>query len=185
MKKIGVILIAVAILGLAGCAGSSKGGAPSEPYSVDMSTLKVVALDGTPIGTGDVIKNPKPFAKQYDDLMILFGPFPAGFDWPSHARVTVAITCYDGDGKEIAPADGNAMVSLIYDIKGDIRGPDMGPGPNTPLKEMNIGGYSGTVHKERGARSRLNKAPQAILFQNSSRDVKYIEVKSIMFHDNS
>jgi hypothetical protein len=185
MKKIGVILIAIAILGLAGCAGSSKKGGTSEPFVVDMSTLTVVALDGTPIGDGTAVKNPKPFTKNYDDLMILFGPFPAGFDWPSHARLTVAITCYDGDGKEIAPADGNAMVSLIYDIKGDIRGPDMGPGPNTPLKEMNIGGYSGTLHKERGARSRLTNAPQAILFQNSDAKVKFIEVTSIMFHDNS
>jgi hypothetical protein len=184
MKKIGVILIAIAILGLVGCA-SKKSGEPSEPFVVDMSTVTVVALDGTPIGDGSAVKNPKPFTKNYDDLMILFGPFPANLDWPSHARVTVAIVCYDGDGKVIDPADGNAMVSLVYDIKGDIRGPDMGPGPNTPLKEMNIGGYSGTVHKERGARSRLNKAPQAILFQNSNIGVKYIEVTSIIFHDNS
>jgi hypothetical protein len=183
MKKIGVVLIAIAILGLAGCASSQKSGEPSEPYVVDMSTLTIAALNGTPISTGGPIKNPNPFTKMYDDLLILFGPFPADLDWPSHAYLTVAITCYDGNGAVINPANGNAMVVLVYDIKGDIRGPDMGPGPNTPLKEFNIGGSSGSVHKEMGARSRLTKAPQAILFQNSDAKVKYIEVTSIIFHD--
>jgi hypothetical protein len=182
MKKLGVILAVIAVLGLVGCASTKGGGgAAVEPYSVDLKTLKVVALDGTPIG--GTVRNPAPFTKQYDDLMILFAPFP-DLNWSAFTRITIKADCYDGDGNPIAPADGNMMVSLIYDIKGDIRGPDMSHGPNTPLKEFNVGGYSGTIHKERGARSRLTKAPQAVLFQSSNTTVKFIEVTEITFHSN-
>jgi hypothetical protein len=181
MKKIGAILIAIAILGLAGCASKPKGDGPTvEPYEVDLSTMQVVALDGTPLG--GTVKNPEPFTKNYDDLMILFPPID--LDWTEYPRITVTVKYFGADGTEINQGDGNAMVSLIYDITGNIRGPDMGPGPNTPMKEFNIGGYSGTVHKERGSRSRLTKAPQAILFQCSNVNVKYIEVTSIIFHNN-
>jgi hypothetical protein len=182
MKKLSAIFIAVAILGLAGCASSGQGaasGGSSEPYVVDLSTLTVVALDGTPIG--GTVKNPNPFTKTYDDLLILFAPFPADLDWSSHAWLTTKVICYDGNGEELTPANGNAMVSLIYDIKGNIRGPDMGPGPNTPLKEFNLG--VSPVSNDKGAKSRLTKAPQAILYQNSDGKVKYIEVTSIVFHN--
>jgi hypothetical protein len=75
------------------------------------------------------------------------------------------------------------MVSLIYDLKGDIRGPEMGPGKNTPLKEFNVGGVSGSVSSEKGVRITLTQQPGAILFQNSNAGVKFIEVTEITFHN--
>jgi hypothetical protein len=183
MKKLSALFIVIAILGLVGAKSSGKSatsGEPSEPYVVDLSTLTVVALDGTPIG--GTVKNPKAFTKIYDDLLILFAPFPEDLDWSTHARLTTKVILYDGNGNELTPANGYAMVSLVYDITGNIRGPDMGPGPNTPLKEFNVGTASASVSSDEGARSRLNKAPQAILFQNSNDKVKFIEVTSIIFH---
>jgi len=77
------------------------------------------------------------------------------------------------------------MVSVIYDVTGDIRGPDMGPGPNTPVKEFNVGGSSGRIHKNAGLKIKFNKAPQAVLFQNTEagKNVAFIEMTGMIFHN--
>jgi hypothetical protein len=188
MKKFGIIfVVALVVFGLVGC-GSSGGkkaaGDSPDPFFVDLSTLTVTDLDGNPIGEGGVVKNPVAFTKNYDDMMILFN-FPAGFDITAYSRITVKVDVFNADGGVIPPADTNAMVSLIYDIKGDIRGPDMGPGKNTPLKEFNVGGGSSSISRARGFPVRLSQNPQAILFQNSNIGVKFIEVKEICFHDSN
>jgi len=73
---------------------------------------------------------------------------------------------------------------LVYDFNpGDLRGPAMGPGANTPVKEFNVGGFSGIISTDKGIRMRLTKPPKAILFQNNHVGVKFIEVTEITFHD--
>jgi len=126
-------------------------------------------------------KNAAPFTKNYDDFLIMLPEFPANTDWTQINRIGAKAKYFDGDGKEIGQADGQAMVTLIYDPKGDIRGPGDGPGPNTPFKQFNVGGNSGSVHRDAGAAVRLTKAPGAILFQNSNANVKFIEVTEITF----
>jgi hypothetical protein len=73
---------------------------------------------------------------------------------------------------------------MIYDPQGDVRGPSMGPGANTPVKEFNVGGFSGMIHKDRGIRVTFKEAPKQILFQNNSgSQVAFIELTSMVFHN--
>jgi hypothetical protein len=190
MKKLGIIFAIVAIAALVGCGtgGGSSGGAAAgggaAPYIVDLHSLKAVKLEkGDSIGeaTGLTVRNRDPFTKNYDDLMILFPQFPV--DVTKYSRITIKCKYFDGNNNEIKAGDGNAMVVLVYDINGDKRGPAMDAGPNTPLKEMNLMGYSGAVSSDRGVRIRLGKAPGGILFQNSNIGVKYIECTGIIFHN--
>jgi hypothetical protein len=190
MKKLVVMLLAaLLIVGLSGCASSGKkaGDAPPvQPYSVDLSTLtmvKVVNNKVDPTPTDDTVKNSVPLTGLWADVMMLFAPFPDDIDWTSFSRVTIRATGYNADGTAIPPGSGGIMVSLIYDINGDIRGPDMGPGRNTPLKAFSLGGPTGTVHTPKGSPVRLTQAPQAILFQNSIMGIAFIEVTGIIFHD--
>jgi len=178
MKKLGVILAILAVLALvAGCAssgggaGSSKssGGAALKPYSVDLKTLPFT-------------RNAKPFTRKYDDMIIFFPEFPV--DVTQYSRVTITCKYFDADGVELPQSDTKAMVSFLYDAKGG-RGPDMGPGGNAPLKELNVGGFSGLVDKDRGVRVKLTKPPEVIILQNSDLDVKFIELTSIVFHNKT
>jgi len=190
MKKISVIFAVLAILVLAGCAstggggGGAAAGGGSAPYSVNLSTMRAVRIGaGDVIGepTGESVRNKDAFTKNYDDLMLLF---PADMpDITGYQRVTIKCKYFNGDGEEIMQGDSNAMVSLVYDLNGDLRGPAMGAGPNTPLKEFNVGGFSGQVSTDRGMRVALSKNPAAILFQNSNAGVKFIEVTEITFHN--
>ncbi|MDR0300736.1 MAG: hypothetical protein LBI04_00285 [Treponema sp.] len=174
MKKIGIVLAIALALTLVGCASSggssSGGGADLAPYSVDLSTLPLV-------------KNANPFTQNWDDLLILFPAFPV--DVTQYSRITINCKYYNAAGEEMPQSDSRVMVSLIYDPEGDIRGPAMGPGPNTPLKEMNVGGFSGLVNTDKGTRIRLKQAPGAILFQNNTLDVRFIEVTQITFHNKT
>jgi len=175
MKKIGIVLLAfVVALALLGCpsqpppAPAPVAAAAPTSYSVDVNSLPLK-------------KNAKAFTKAYDDLLIAFPQFP--IDVTQFSRVTINAKYFDAAGKEIPQGDNQATVTLIYDPKGDIRGPDSGPGKNTPLKEFNVGGASGTVSGEKGARVKLTQQPGAILFQNSNASVKFIEVTEISFHN--
>jgi len=202
MKKIGIILaIAIALTFVVGCAssggsssgGGGGGGAALKPYSVDLSTLSLVVPE-PPKGTEAVlkgqyktqkaVKNATPFVKKYDDLLILF-PEQFPVDITQYSRITITCKYFDKSGAELDQADTRAMVSLIYDLKGDLRGPEMGPGKNTPLKEMNVGGFSGLVNTDRGVRVKLTQVPGGILFQNSDDMVKFIELTGITFHNKT
>jgi hypothetical protein len=170
MKKIGIILAIAIALTFVGCASSGGSGGATEnlpPYTIELSSFEFV-------------KNAAPFTKKYDDLIIPFPEFSV--DITKYSRVTITCKYYGADGVELAQGDTKAMVTLAYDPKGDIRGPEMGPGKNTPLKEMNVGGYSGLVNTDKGVRVRLTQAPGIILFQNSDDAVKYIELTGITFH---
>jgi hypothetical protein len=187
MKKISVILAVLVILVFAGCASSGGGGGAASgaaPYSVDLSKLRAVTLGaGDAVGepTGLSVRNRNAFTKNYDDLFLLF---PSDMpDVTGYARITIKCKYFNADNEEINQGDSNAMVVLVYDINGDKRGPEMGAGPNTPLKEFNVGGFSGQVSTDRGVRLNLRQNPGAILFQNSNTNVKFIEVTEITFHN--
>jgi hypothetical protein len=186
MKKIGIILAIIAIVAFAGCGTGGGGGGGGEPFVVDLETLTAVrTLPGDRLGdpTGLHVRNADPFTKNYDDLMILLPTFPV--DITQFQRVTIKCKYFSASGTEIAQGDTNAMVSFIYDLSGDWRGPAMGAGPNTPLKEMNVGGFSGLVSVDRGVRVRFSKQPAAILFQNSNVGVAFIELTELVFHNGN
>ena len=172
MKKFGFVIAIVTALVLIGCAtGGGGGGAAAgsgDEFNVDLSTLAFV-------------RNEAPLAARWADHFIPFPEFPV--DVTQFQRLTVKALYFDEDGEEITQGDGNVMVTLIYDPDGDWRGPEMGPGPNTPVKEFNVGGFSGMVSTDRGTRIRLNRAPGGILFQNANAAVRYIEVTEIKFHN--
>lgn len=193
MKKISVILAALVVLTFVGCASSGGGASASSggggSYTVDLSTLKVVPLDkqtaavGAPI-PGATVKNLQPFVQNYDDLFVVLPEFPV--DVTKYGRITIRAKYYDANGEEIPQGDGNAMLSVIENINDakNIRGGAAeGVYPNIPLKQYNLGGFSGTVSTDKGARIRYSRAPGGILFQCSNVGVKYIEVTEITFHD--
>jgi len=179
MKKVSVVFMALLVasaIGFIGCAGTPRQ-APiplaTEPFTVDISTLPFV-------------RNEVAFTRQWDDLII---PFPEGtfdgIDLRAFQRVTIRADYFDVDGNFIEPDNDFAMVVLVYDLSrnfGD--SPDgMGPGPNSPVRQLNLGGSWGSVHTEQGSLIRLTRAPEAIVFHNSSMHVRYIEVTEITFHN--
>jgi len=201
MKKLSVILTVVIALALVtGCASSGGGGGAAKgggggdkPYSVDLSKLVQVINDPPRqyedlIKTGNyktssALKNPSPFLRKYDNLLFLIPELPV--DVTKYKRVTINCKYYNSANEEVPQSDTKAMVTLILDVKGDMRGPDMGPGRNTPVKEFNVGGFSGLVSSDKGVRISLSQQPGAILFQNSDDLIKYIEVTQITFHNGS
>jgi len=173
MKKLIFILAVLAALTLGACAssGGSGGGSNAEPFIVDLSTLPLT-------------KNVRPFTKDWDDLFIILPVFPV--DITQYSRLTIRAKYYDRNNVEIPQSDSRAMVTVIYDMRGDQRGPQNGPGPNTPVKEFNVGGFSGIIHTDRGIRVNLKEAPDAILFQNNpDSDVSFIELTGLVFHNGN
>ncbi|MCL2600240.1 MAG: hypothetical protein FWD88_03565 [Treponema sp.] len=175
MKKFGVVLMALmaaAIIGFAGCASGPRQppGPAAEPFTIDFE------------GLGIQTRNEEAFTQRWDDFFIRFPEFP-GVNFTAFSRVTIRVNYFDIDGNQIEHADDLAMVTLIYNPAGDWRGPEDGPGPNTPLKQFNIGGDWGSVHTYRGSIVRLTQAPGGVLFQNSQLRVRYIEVTEITFHN--
>jgi len=184
MKKISAILAALVILSFAGCASSGGGGGgDSGPaLSVDLSTVKVATWTrATKSFTEPVtgVRNTIPFGVQYDGALFVFEGLP---DVQSFARVTIRANYYNADGEEIKQGDGNAMVVMVIDINGDLEGPEMGAGKNTPLKEFNLGGVSGDVATPKGSRIFLKANPGGLLLQCSNSTVKFIELVEVTFH---
>ena len=175
MKKFVVIVALISVLVLIGCGSTGRAAEPTdlEPFIVDLSTLPL-------------IRNAEPFEQNYGDFMIRFPEFPV--DLTRYSRVTIRAKCFDLDGNEMEfTYQNNAMVSLIID-------PDVPDaqirteGPNVPLKEFNVTPDASTrqstdVSTSRGVRVRMSRNPGAILFQNAGREVGFIEVVAIVFHN--
>jgi len=195
MKKIGIIFaIVVALTLVAGCASSGGGSSVSgggggdlKPYSVDLSTLsyRVFSNSGNNLITNVAkgTKNATPLPTQWDGVLFLFSDFPV--DVTKYKRVTINAKYYDSTGAEIKQSDGKAMVVVIYDINGDLKGPELGAGKNTPLKEFNLGGFSGIVSTDKGTRLTLTKAPGGVLLQAADPSVKFIEITQFTIHNGS
>jgi hypothetical protein len=176
MKKIGIVLLAfVVALALLGCPSQPPPATPA-PAAAVAPTSYSVDVNSLPLK-----RNAKAFAKNLDDLLITFPQFP--IDVTQFSRVTINAKYFDAAGKEIAQGDNQVQVTLIYDPKGDIRGPESQAGTNTPLKQFNVGGAAGAVSGAAGARVKLTQQPGAILFQNMNTNVKFIEVTEISFHN--
>jgi hypothetical protein len=152
--------------------------------TVDLSTVKynyftnADNLYGTPTPG---FKNAEPFKGIYDGMFIHFAAWPRSIDFTAFDRIIVKVKYYRANGAEIRQGDGQAMAVLVYDPTGDVKGPEQGAGPNTPLKQFNVGGTSSTISKDAGTALRLTKAPGGILLQNTNVNVKFIEVEEITF----
>jgi hypothetical protein len=151
-------------------------------FLIVMGSVSLFAQDRLTVDlkTLPLTKNATAFTKNYDDLLITFPAWPATVNWTSFDRIIVKVKYFDANNREIRQGDTKAMVTLVYDPNGDLRGPDMGAGPNTPLKVFNVGGTSSPISGN-GSAIRLTQAPGAILFQNSDANVKFIEVQEITF----
>jgi hypothetical protein len=197
MKKIGIILaIVVALTLVAGCAssgggssgGGKSGGGDTKPFSVDMSNLEYKIFNQsakTLTAGGKGAKNATPLAKRWDGVLFLFPDTAFAVDVSQYKRITINGKYYNEKGEEIPQADGRAMVVLVYDVNGDLEGPEMGPGKNTPLKEFNLGGFSGAVSTDKGSRLMLAKAPGGILLQAADPSVKFIELTQVTLHNST
>jgi len=172
MKRMGIVAavaVSLAVIGFTGCASGPERD-PDAFFTIDFD------------GLGLATRNPVALGGQWADFLIALPEFP-GVDFNDFSRVTIRALAFDVDGQPLPPADSMIMVTIIYDMGGDIRGPAEGPGPNTPLKEFNVGGGMGSVHTNRGARLTLNRAPGGMLFQNANAMVRYIEVQEVTFHN--
>jgi len=203
MKKPGIIFAVLAALTILGCAsasggnsGAKSGGAAggTAPFIVDLSKLTAVVsqpnvkieeqLQSGNYQTQKELKNKTPFAKAWDDFFILIPESALPPDLSKYTRLTITCKYYDAAGAEIDQADSMCLVVMVYDIKGDLRGPQADPGPNTPVKQLNVGGFSGLIHKDKGIRITFSKAPHGLMFQNNSgAPVKFIELTSLVFHN--
>jgi hypothetical protein len=190
MKKFGVVVAIIAIAAFAGCAtgGGGGGGSGAAPFIVDLSTLtqvQVINQDNSTVG-GPVptLRNPTAFTRNWQGMYIRF---PENFvDVSQYVRLTVTLKFFNAAGEEIRPGDGMGMIVFVYDTAGDWHGPALGPGPNTPVKEMNVMGFSGLVHKDRGIRHNMNRAPQGIFIQRAQNQaVAFIELTSVVFHNGN
>jgi len=191
MKKISAILAVLVVLTFVGCAssggssgGSSAGGGGGDSYSIDLSTVTVSNWTRSTKGmTAPVpgVKNVDPFQARYDGVVVNFPELPVNVT--TFQRVTIKAKYFNADGNEVSQADGQAMVVLFYDVNGDLEGPEMGAGRNTPLKEFNLGGFSGQVSTDRGSRVGLSQNPGGLLLQCSSDGVKFIELTEVTFHN--
>jgi hypothetical protein len=198
MKKLGVVLAILAIVALIGCGSGTTGGATASgggggaAFKVDLSKLSTLDIpSGSRVEderaknkTIPGVKNKEPLTKAWGDVMILLPKDALPADMSKYTRCTITCKYYDAGGEEIEQGDSNCIVSVIYDINGDVRGPAQGPGANTPVKEFNVGGFSGLIQKDRGVRVTFKEAPQAVLFQNNSGSkVAFIELTSLVFHN--
>jgi len=154
-------------------------------FLIVMGSVNLFAQDRLTVDlkTLPLTRNAAAFTKNYDDLFIEFPAWPSTINWTAFNRVIIKAKYFDANNKEIRQADGKAMVSLIEDPKGDIRGPgDAVPSPNIPFKTFNLGGSSSAISTNNGSPVRFTKAPGAILFQNADVGVKFIEVEEITFY---
>jgi hypothetical protein len=195
MKKIGIVLaIIVGLTFIVGCPTTDTGNAApaaasagaAKAYSVDVNSLSYKIFNQsaktlTDPGTGK--KNTKALAKRWDGVLFTFSGIPDTVK--SFNRVTINAKYYNEKGDEIAQGDGKVMVVLVYDPAGDLEGPEMGPGKNTPIKEFNVGGFSGLVSTDKGVRVNLTQVPGAILLQAADASVKFIELTQVTFHSGS
>jgi hypothetical protein len=182
MKKlVAVLLVFFIVMGSVSLMAQDK-----PTLTLDLKTLKAVNLNaGDKIGDpipGGALKNTVPFPKNYSDLMILIPAMP-NVKWDAFDRVIIKVKYFGEDGKEMKnQKDGMGMVTILYDVNGDIRGGSgEGPGPNNPLKTYNLGGSSSRISTSGGSPLKMDKAPGGILIQNSDAVVKFIELVEVTF----
>jgi len=186
MKNFGIIVAILVAFSLFGCASSGGSGDGAPPLVIDLRTLtQYERLPGDQLGEslGPVMRNVVPFNAAWEGFILAF---PENFaDMSQYRRLTVTYKYFNAAGEQITPRDSMGMIVFVYDIKGDWHGP-AGPGPNTPVKEFNVMGFSGIIHKDRGIRVSFARPPQGIFIQRAQdNNVVYIELTSVVFHNGN
>ena len=171
----------------------SSGAGNGEVFKVDLSKLSTLKVESG----GDVVKtlkgnystlpgvkNEAPLTKAWSDVLIFLPESVLPSDLSKYTRLTITAKYYDAAGNEIRQQNKQCMVSVIYDLKSNIRGPAETPGPNTPVKVFDVGGSDGRIHRDDGIKITFKKTPQAVLFQNCENSkVAFIEMTSMVFHN--
>jgi len=165
-----------------------------EPIKVDLSKLSTINIDsGSSAETAlkgsytklEGVRNRAPLTKEGSDVLILLPPEALPSNLLKYNRLTITAKYYDAANREIPQSDSQVMVTVIYYLNSDIRGPSNGPGTNTPIKEFNVGGPSGQINKDSGIKINFRQQPEAIMLQNTNPNVAFIELTSIVFHNGN
>ena len=163
MKKIKVLLSALAMV--AAMALVSCGGGAGDDPTGGKSGSGAVVFDGNVDLTGKTVKNESAFTKAYDGFVITYDEI----DFTGFNKLVVEAKFYDADGKEIEATWGLAQYLLLEDATGDWGANTIKTQYNLGMQDMELTGDLPS-HKSTG-----------IAFQNSTADVKFIEIKSIKF----
>jgi hypothetical protein len=181
MKKLGVIFVIitlVAAFALIGC-GTGGGGGKVERFAADLSKFERV-------------KNTVAFTKIYDGFTVPFPEFDT--DITQFRRITVRLRATNAAGDDITAWSNNGQVRLVWELpEGNPAG---GYGSqytgdkarsNQIFYEQNVGFEGlGNLSSNEGILMGLGgKKPAGLYVDNSSDNVKFIEITEIIFHNGS
>lgn len=172
---------------------ASSGAGKGEVFKVDLSKLSTLKIESNSdaektlksnYSTLPTVKNEAPLTKPWGDVLFFLPESALPSDLLKYTRLTITAKYYDAAGVEIRQQNKQCMVSMIYDLKSNIRGPEDKPGFNTPVKTFDLGGTDGRIHKDEGIKITFKRAPQAVLFQRQDKSkVAFIEMTSMVFHN--
>ena len=175
MKKFKILLGAVAMiaaLALVGCSNGSDDSKDSNENSGGQTTTdngggQTDEWDGVIDLTGKTVKNANAFASAYSGFVIDFG---RTVDVSGFSKLEVEAKFYDADNAEIAADWGLGQFIVLDDPAGDWQA-------NAIKTQYNLGKQNWEINTENLA----STSAKALVVQNSSAAVKYIEVTSIKF----
>ena len=175
MKKLKVLLSAIALIAsmtLVGCNQPTGTGA-NAGTDTDASTgtgSTTQEWDGIVDLTGKTTKNATAFTKAYDGFVIDFG---RTVDLTQYSKLEVTAKFFDADNTEIAATWGLGQFLVLDDPQGDW-------GAHTIKTQYNLGMQNwDSISTDTESLGSTNA--KAIAIQNSTADVKYIEVTEIKF----
>ena len=173
MKKLKVLLSAIALiasLAFVGCNQPTGTGA-NAGTGTDASTgtgSTTQEWDGIVDLTGKTTKNTTAFASAYSGFVIDFG---RTVDLTQYSKLEITAKFYAADNTEIPAAYGLGQFLVLDDAAGEW-------GPHTIKTQYNLGKQNWDPIDTTNLGSTNAKA---IAVQNSTADVKYIEVTQIKF----
>ncbi len=167
MKKLKVLLGALALIAsmaLVGCNQPAGSGAGTDTGGAEETTT----WDGVIDLTGKTTKNADAFAAAYGGFVIDFG---RTVDLTQYSKLEVSAKFYDADNTEIAATWGLGQFIVLDDPAGDWKANAIKTQYNLGMKNWD------PIDTENLA----STSAKALVVQNSSADVKYIEVTEIKF----
>ncbi len=168
MKKFRLHIGAIALLLAMVFVGCSNGSNESIEAPIDNGGEQTVEWDGVIDLTGKTVKNANAFAAAYDGFVIDFG---RTVDVSGYSKLEVKAKFYDADNTEITADWGLGQFSVLDDPAGDWQA-------NAIKTQYNLGMQNwDPINTENLA----STSAKALVVQNSSAAVKYIEVTSIKF----
>lgn len=166
MKKLKVLLGAIALIAsmtLVGCNQPAGSGAGADTGGAEETTW-----DGVIDLTGKTVKNASAFANAYGGFVIDFG---RTVDVSQYSKLEVSAKFYDENNDEITAAYGLGQFIVLDDPAGDWQA-------NAIKTQYNLGIQNWDPIDTENLASTTAKA---LVVQNSSKTVKYIEVTEIKF----